>query len=480
MSNLILRSVDILNSIDFPKIWSNEIKRNPKQFHISMMYPSLRLMDDIDCSKIFDHFNNPANSFRIYLHIPFCTGNCVFCYFCKISNFSTEIVDKYTEVLKREITLVGLKLSNEYPNIHIHSVFFGGGSPSILSNKQVSDIIDHLKTYFPITEDTECTMELHPEVVRSQPSEYLNNLIEAGINRVSIGIQTFDNRILKITNRRHSKEEATELFNKARLSGFENINIDLLLLLPELTPTIWEDTLNNCYSLNPDSITTYMTSVREDTVLGRMYDKKAHLFPNEYLTNLHRVMAIEKAKEQNYKFNQVDYFVKPNKNIAFAQTKTESQKIEGTQYIGLGLSSINYINFFQYYNTPILSEYMNSLKEDTLPIWKGVKLDKDMRLNRVFLLGIKAGNISISNLNAHFGIDFKMHFSETLSKLLDLNLLTIDQGELKLTLAGYLYAEEIGVEFIPQKVKKAIRERSFKSEEEKQFLEERDYFYKLD
>lgn len=481
MSELIAKSIASLHSIHLQNIWAEGVRRDPNKYHIAMMYPSLKSMHDIASDQIFNELKSPANSFRIYMHIPFCTGNCIFCYFCKISKYTDEIVSKYLEALKTEIALVGSRLNEQYPDMHIHAVFFGGGSPSILNDMQVEQILKQLKSYFPISEQTEVTMELHPEIIRDHPPDYLVKLRGLGINRVSIGVQSFDDRILKLVNRRHSKEEALNLFQMARTAGFENINIDLLQLLPDLTPDLWEETLNCSYQLEPDSITTYMTSVRKGTNLRKMYESKAFRFPNEYLTNLHRIMAIEKAKQQEYDYKRtVDYFIKPKKSITFTQTKTESQKIEATQYIGLGLASINYQNFFQYYNTPYFNAYLNALQSNRLPVWKGIQLDQEQRLVRAVFLGIKSGSINLSKLNEHFHVNFEEKFESIILRLIRLNLVEKVDDVLRLTLAGYLYAEETGIEFIPDKMKESIRTRNYPSDEEKQLFEERDFLYKFD
>ena len=157
-----------------------------------------------------------------------------------MENPTDDTITAYLDALKKEICITGNKLTSQLDPINVKSIFIGGGTPTILSEVQFENLIDTIKQQFSISEEIETTVEIHPEVMRGNGRSLLESYFHCNVNRLNMGIQSFNDNILLLTNRRHTAKEGVEVFKLAREIGFHNINIDLLYPLPDLTPEIWK------------------------------------------------------------------------------------------------------------------------------------------------------------------------------------------------------------------------------------------------
>jgi oxygen-independent coproporphyrinogen-3 oxidase len=321
------------------------------------------------------------------------------------------------------------------------------------------------------------TVEIHPEIVRSNGKSLLECYFSQGVNRLNIGIQSFDDHILEMTNRRHTVKEAFAVFGLARKVGFENINIDLLYPLPDLNPEIWEKTLENAFSLQPESITTYFIAIRQPTPIYELYHNAAHRFPNETSNHLFRIMTMEKAKKENYSNELIDWFVKPRKGFHYKHQINEARRSEEIQLLSLGSGVFTYLNYHQYYNYPDISKYCGSIEKNVLPIWKGIKLSKAERFSRAIVLGIKSGVVNIKNIEDNFQEDIIAKYGVQLEKLQILGLLEISAREMRLTEKGYLFADEIAIQFISKDVKEELDAKSYLLDFEVEMINTYNFMY---
>jgi oxygen-independent coproporphyrinogen III oxidase len=478
--NLIDRSKKIISDSHLEEIWQAGLRRDPRTYHSTVMYPPLKVMNVITQEQIYSHFQNKNKDFALYVHIPFCTGECTFCYFYQIEKSAQATIANYLEAMKKEIKITGKKIIDQLGSINIKSIFFGGGSPTVLSKAQFEGLMSTIKQQFNISEEIEITVEIHPEIIRDNSRALLESYFSCKVNRLNIGIQSFDDNILSATNRRHTAKEGIEIFNLAREIGFRNINIDLLYPLPDLTPEIWEKTLNSAYDLKPESITTYFTAIRKSSSMYQLLFEDPGKFPTEHMNHLFRIMAIEKAKEKGYDHRQLtDWFVKPQADFHYKHQKNEVKRTEEIQLLSLGAGVFSYLNHFQYYNYPNVQMYCEMLKKDTLPVWRGIKLSNAERLARAMVLGIKSGEVNALEIKKRFAVDIIEKYKPLLKKLEKLGLLEIENKVIRLSEKGMLFADEVAVQFITKNIRKKLNRKNDVSESEQDLIESYNFMYDM-
>jgi oxygen-independent coproporphyrinogen III oxidase len=480
MANLIDRSIRVIEDSHLETIWRAGIRRDSLNYHSTVMYPPLKAMSKITERQIYTHFQNHNKDFTIYVHIPFCSGKCTFCYFHQIDEPADATIAKYLNAIKNEIKITAKKLTDQLGGMHITSIFFGGGSPTILSKVQFEDLITTIKQHFSISEGIEITVEIHPEIMKYNGRSLLECYFSNEVNRLNIGIQSFDDSILRTTNRRHTAKEGIEVFKLAREIGFRNINIDLLYPLPDLTPEIWEKTLTVAFDMEPESITTYFTAIRKPAPMYGLLRKHPDRFPNEYMNHLFRIMTIEKAKEKGYDHRKLlDWFVKSMDGFHYNHQKSEVKSTEETQLLSFGSGVFTYLNHYQFYNYPNIQKYCSLLKEDTLPVWRGIKLTKEERIARAMVLGIKSGEVNSDAIEKRFSIDLKIKYHTLLKKLEGLGLLEIGNTTIRLSEKGMLFADEVAVQFITKNIRNKLIRQNHASRSERDLIESYNFMYHI-
>ena len=477
-ANLIDRSIRAINDCHIENIWQAGIRRDSLNYHSTVMYPPLKAMNKITEQQIYSNFQNKYKDFTIYVHIPFCSGKCTFCYFYQIEKPTDETITKYLDAIKKEIKITGKKITDQLGRMNIKSIFFGGGSPTVLSKAQFEGLINTIKQQFNISEKIEITVEIHPEIMRCNSRSLLESYFSSKVNRLNIGVQSFDDNILRTTNRRHTAEEGIKTFELAREIGFHNINIDLLYPLPDLTPEIWEKTLNTAFDLEPESITTYFTAIRKPSSMYRLLHNYPDRFPNEYMNHLFRIMTIEKAKEKGYDHRKLtDWFVKPRDDFHYNHQKNEVKRTEEIQLLSFGSGVFTYLNHFQFYNYPNIQKYCEMLKEDKLPIWRGIRLTKEERLARAMVLGIKSGEVNINEIEKRFNINLIKKYNPLLKNLEGLGLLEKENSSIRLSEKGILFADEVAVQFITKNMRNKLSGNNDTSESERDLIESYNFMY---
>ncbi len=412
------------------------LNRDPWFYEFIVTYPPLPSLNE-GIPNFFQEATTSKN-ISLYLHIPFCTNLCSFCgRFVKYIGQTHEQMVKYVNYLKKEIDYVHSITQGN--NHKISSVYFGGGTPTVLPLDVLVELINYVLDKFNVDLQNEITVETSPEVSNK---EIYNELIQSGVNRISIGIQSFDDNVLKLTNRAHDKLNAIYSFYNARKIGFENINIDLLLGLPNYDLTKFSFDLNQAVELKPDCITIYPLYIQESCT---MYKMDRNRFPNA------EVLWKMGIYERDF-FKSVDYIESPIHYFTLNKNKTPQQwfhrwKNSG-DVIGLGVSSFGFFNNTQYHNHLVLDKYYESIDNGQIPIWKFLTLDKEEQTRRKLIFQIKTGVIEKTLI--------KTSFRKIINNFIRLNLIT-DAGEYyELTLHGKVHSEEMCLEFFSPLVKQNV------------------------
>lgn len=438
MTDLIEIAKKRLQSLSLEILKENGLERAVEGYLFTTTYPSLSEMGQISIDSIVTSKNEV---FSLYVHIPFCSRRCTYCNFATGSS-NDDLKNRYINALKKELDLwVG-----NYPHIRIGSIYFGGGTPTTLESEDLCNLLGYIRDKVTINKDAEITIEIHPEMIRREDSaNYFSQLKKAGFNRVSIGVQSFVDEELGSVNRGHTSQEAKDLFNLLRSLKFDNINLDLMYCLPHQTIESWQRTLDEAYSLKPDSITTYRLEVKKTSRIYREFQTKPEdfHFENQHLMN---VLSMLKADEEGYVQDPIGWFVKKGKGCRQQKDKWSIRK---PQLLPLGVATYGFVNNVQYYNVPSIQEYIISIERGKLPLWKGKRLDNQEIMARTTLFGIKTGGIDKREFHKFFGIDFDNKYENLIGQLQKLGLIKNTDEYISLTEKGILLNEEIAMLFTP-------------------------------
>ena len=374
----------------------------------------------------------------IYIHIPFCKRKCHYCDFISFSG-KQKLIEQYINSLKKEIS--NYKINKE--DYRIQTIYFGGGTPSFIESSYIVEIINTLKQKFNISKEVEITIEVNPGTVNEQK---LQDYYNAGINRISFGLQSTKSELLKLVGRIHSYSSFLDAYNLARKVGFKNINIDLMIGLPVQTLEDVQKDLERITELKPEHISVYSLIVEEGTIIEQKISNKELYLPSE---NLERKMYW-KVKEELQKQGYIHYEISN-----FAKLKHESRHNlscwNQEEYIGFGLAAHSYIDDTRYSNTENLQDYIVGVAVHRDPQIKTIHeiQSEEDKMKEYMLLGLrKIEGVKISDFKNRF-IDNPIYlYKDSLSKLVTQGLIEIDVDNIKLTNKGIDLANLVWEEFV--------------------------------
>lgn len=376
----------------------------------------------------------------IYIHIPFCKKKCNYCDFISFQN-KNEYIEQYISCLKKEIEK-SIKIEN-IEEIIVKTIYIGGGTPSYISSNYIVDLIKEIKKKYKIIDNAEITIEVNPgTVTRSKLEDYYN----IGINRLSIGLQSDNYDILKIIGRIHTYSEFLETYELARDIGFKNINIDLMLALPNQTIEILENTVNKIIKLKPEHISIYSLIIEEGTKLEEQIKNKEIKLPDENTERIMYHLVNEILKQNNYIQYEISNYSKPNFN-----SKHNLDCWNQKEYIGFGIASHSYINMERFSNTENLEEYIKNIKNEQIQNNYTINevQNKTTQMKEYMMLGLrKIQGISVSEFKQKFNENPIYLYRIELNKLVEKELIEIDFDNIKLTKKGLDFANLVWGEFI--------------------------------
>ena len=370
----------------------------------------------------------------IYIHIPFCVRKCDYCDFVSYCDKS-NLVEVYIEKLKEEIQT---NLNNK--DYKIKTIYIGGGTPSSIASKYIIDILNVIKTSVGVAAfgdpKIEITIELNPgTVTEDKLLDYKN----AGINRLSIGLQETNNEILKQIGRIHTYEEFEQTYNLARNIGFKNINVDLMIGLPNQRIANIKESLKTLIKLNSEHISVYSLILEEGTKLYKKYEEKQIELPDEELER-NMYWYVKNTLEKNgYIHYEISNFAKEG-----YESKHNNSCWNQEEYMGFGVNAHSYVDGIRYSNTESLEEYIDN---ESKIIHEKQTLE-DMQ-KEYMLLGLrKIAGVSIKTFKNKFGENPIFIFRNELSKLVEEDLIIIDGDNIKLTNKGLDLANLVWKEFV--------------------------------
>ena len=370
----------------------------------------------------------------IYIHIPFCKQKCYYCDFISFAN-KDEKQEQYINAIKKEIDTYQLEKYN------VTTIYIGGGTPSYIESKYIVELIEKLKNKLKnnVTkfEEIEITIEVNPGTVTKGK---LQDFKSCGINRLSIGLQTTNNNLLKQIGRIHTYEEFLDTYNWAKEVGFENINVDLMLGLPNQTIKDLKDSLENVIKLGAKHISVYSLIVEEGTVISKLLDEGKVQLPSEE-TEREMYWYVKNTLELNgYKHYEISNFAKENK---YSKHNMNCWKQE--EYIGLGVAAHSYLNNTRFSNGNDIENYINNVENKDV---EEIQTLEDKQ-NEFMLLGLRMlDGVNIAVFKQKFGQNPIYLYKDKLNELVEEGLLIVDLNHIRLTNKGLDLANLVFEEFV--------------------------------
>ncbi|MBE7515171.1 MAG: radical SAM family heme chaperone HemW [Chloracidobacterium sp.] len=390
----------------------------------------------------------------VYLHIPFCKSRCSYCDFATDVWRSGDVVERYVEALCREIEsepaasaagqfAVGDSISSNWPPAYaggsdIDTIYFGGGTPSLLTPEQVGRILAEVRKRFSVADNAEITLEMNPATVTHESLVAYRSL---GVNRASFGVQTFDDRDLKLLARGHDSKDARTTFRMLRDAGFTNISFDLIAGLPGQTMANWMRNLDEAAALSPEHISLYLLEIHEGTPLAeQMRSGRRKAIADELAAEMYEAM-LDRLAAEGYEQYEISNFSRPG---FAARHNVKYWRLDPV--FGFGVSAHSFDGRRRYANERDTAAYVRSIEQNGTA--KVMCEDAVLASEFVFLgLRMEEG-ISLDEYLTRFGRDLIEELRNELADLIDKGLIEMSPSRIKLTRKGKLFSNEVFAVFV--------------------------------
>lgn len=373
----------------------------------------------------------------VYIHIPFCRSRCSYCDFAT-GLHEDELAERYVRAVSKEISNGGVNAETPW----IDTIYFGGGTPSLLNPNQLESLLSAVKGRFCVEDNVEITMEMNPGTV---DEELLKRFRELGVNRASFGAQTFDDKELAKLGRSHTTADTFKTFYDLRNAGFDNISFDLIAGLPGQTLDRWQQNVEEALALRPEHLSFYLLEVHESTPLAEHIRRGIQPKPDEDLAATMYEWMLGRAAEAGYEHYEIS-----NLCLQGFASRHNTKYWTGEPYFGFGCSAHSYDGQQRRWsNERDISRYLTAVESDASPIAEQQLLSTaDLRSEAVFLgMRLMRGIDANQYLDA-FGVDLRTTHQAEIDHFVDAGLVAVEGDLLKLTRAGALMSNEVFAAFI--------------------------------
>ncbi|MGM0418126.1 MAG: radical SAM family heme chaperone HemW [Thermodesulfobacteriota bacterium] len=372
----------------------------------------------------------------IYIHVPFCIKKCRYCNFYSLEKTDENIIKEYVYYLKKSVQ------HKKDKKISVDSIYFGGGTPSLLDPAMIEEILFCVYKSFTVSKDCELTLEVNPGSVGSN---YFKDLKKSGINRLNIGIQSFNDRLLKIIGRVHSSKKALETFSDARKAGFENIGADLIYCLPGQSEDDLFSDLSIMTGLRPDHISAYMLTLEKKTPLFSMFENNELDFPGEDKQAGFFLTVCNYLKNNKYLFYEISNYALSEEKFSRHNLKYWNQK----PYLGFGPSAHSYIHPYRWSEPESFEDWINNIKSGENKNSFCEYIDKEKEKTEFIYLNFRTEKgLDFNEYKKRFYTDFKIEFKSVTDLFLKENMIHIYKDRVCLTEKGFLFSDYISLRFL--------------------------------
>ncbi len=368
----------------------------------------------------------------LYVHIPFCVRKCLYCDFNSYPS-KEYLIDDYIDAV--------LKEAGGYKEADIDTLFIGGGTPTVLSPGQFARLACGLADIFTLKNGIEFTSEANPGTL---DKEKIAGLLKSSVNRLSIGAQSMDNRLLKKLGRIHNTVEFMADYEESRRAGFNNINVDLMFGLPDQTLSDWLSTVNDIAEKNPEHISCYGLAVEDGTPFKKMLDAGKLGLPNEDTEREMYWKAADILQSKGYVHYEISNFAKKG-----YECKHNLIYWKDASYIGLGAGAHSYYKGYRYANETIPEKYIDAVKNGDSAVTEREYIDKKNEMEEYFFTGFRLiEGIDINDFKKRFGHSLFDLYGKSVNKLLSLGLINVADNKMYLTNKGIDLSNQVFMEFM--------------------------------
>jgi oxygen-independent coproporphyrinogen III oxidase len=377
--------------------------------------------------------NNRAG---IYLHIPFCATRCHYCNFAT-GGYESNLAQRYVAALSQEI-----EEAPSRPEMRsVDTLYFGGGTPTTLSIEQISGLVETCHKKFDIAPGAEITIEANPGSVTA---DYLEKLRALGINRVSFGVQSFDDLELQMLGRTHSAQDAREAVRMARAAGFANISIDLIAGLPEQKMETWRGNLDEVGSLAPDHLSVYLLELYRDAPLLHRIERGELRALDEELTVEMYFALMDEAERFGLEQYEISNWARPG-----CSSRHNLKYWTGAPYWAFGVSAAGYDGESRWSNTRNIHEYLAQVESGHSPVDSRAELDDEDRQSEALFLGLRLRDgVDLQAHRRRFGVNVVDRYRDELERLCEAGLIELSDENIVISRKGKVLANEVFAAFV--------------------------------
>lgn len=368
----------------------------------------------------------------IYIHTPFCKSKCAYCNFFSLASESK--INDYVEALKKEIVLRKNYLGGET----VKTIYFGGGTPSLLSVKNIEEILELLNKNYEIISCPEITLEINPDTI---DREKMSSLKQIGVNRMSVGIQSFDDEDLRYLGRRHDSRHAMQVLEDLKHTDFEKITLDLIYGMPTLTEEKWNKNLDIFFSTGITHLSAYALTVEPKTILGQRIEKGELQSVSEEETIRHYNILIERTKENDFEHYEISNFAKEG-----FRSQHNSIYWRDEKYLGLGPSAHSYDGNSRQWNISNLTKYIQ-LIGNSEDYFEKETLSLEDKFNEYVMTSLRTSwGCDIEKIERDYGKSYAHHFLKNIKKYLENGEMLKENNTYFLSEEGKLFADGIAAD----------------------------------
>jgi oxygen-independent coproporphyrinogen-3 oxidase len=378
---------------------------------------------------------NADASFGLYVHIPFCVQKCAYCDF-PTAPYRPSVVLDFLDALRREADSYAPRVTEPFT-----SVFFGGGTPSLLTSEQMTALMAHLRATFAVQPDAEITVEANPGTLDAAKLDAYRN---AGINRLSFGAQAFDDHALSRLGREHTTDDTFQSYRNARNAGFDNVNLDLIFGLPGQRLSDWETTMRLALELAPEHVSTYGLTIEPKTVFAYRQRRGELVVPDDDAQATMFDAARDALASAGYRQYEISNYAKPGR---------ESRHNVGywinAPCLGLGPGAWGYLDGERYGNLRSVGGYVKRLREGASPVAERERLTPRAARAETVVQALRLlDGIPLKDYRQRFGSELDADYANQVAPLLAAGLLERTPTHLRLTRRGVLLANEVFARFV--------------------------------
>ncbi|MEP6635611.1 MAG: radical SAM family heme chaperone HemW [Acidobacteriota bacterium] len=383
---------------------------------------------------------SPSMTAGIYIHIPFCRSRCSYCDFAT-GLYETSLAERYVRAVVKELAH-WQEVESVTGRVDVDTIYFGGGTPSLLSASQLENIIDAVQARFSVHPNAEVTMEMNPGTVSP---DILSGFRRLGVNRASFGAQTFDDRELARLGRSHTAKETRQTFDQLRAAGFDNVSFDLIAGLPGQSSEGWHRNLDEALALRPEHLSFYLLEVHEGTPLAEHIRLGKQPEPDHDLAAEMYEAMLERAGAAGYEHYEISNLARPG-----FESRHNTKYWSGAPYYGFGCSAHSYDGGIRRWsNGRDLARYTESVEQGRSAIVDRLELTPDQAQAEAVFLGMRMmRGVSVQSYEEHFGENLREIHADDLERFLAAGLIEFDGDLLKLTRSGALMSNEVFAAFV--------------------------------